>query len=145
MGVSESSTQLIFFIAAMVVASTVVAVGTKMVYDLSAGINNRSEEMKDQMSTDIEIINDPTMVPNDPLLIYVKNVGRTTLNHELVTVSVDGVPVSNYTLSLTGNRTAFWEPTSVLTISVPVHLAAGDHTVTVTTENGVSDQFSFRT
>jgi len=144
MGMSASSTQVVFFIAAMVVASAVVAVAMRTVYDLSAGINNQSDMMKDQMSTDIEIINDPMMVPNNPILIYVKNVGKTTLNQELLTVSVDGVPAANVTLTLSGNRTSFWDPSSVLTISIPQNLASGDHTVTVTTENGVSDQFSFR-
>lgn len=144
MGASGASTQLIFFISAIVVASAVVGVASKSVYDLVNGIDNRSDIVDDQMSTDIEIINDPTVVPNDPLLIYVKNVGRTTLNQNLITVMLDGEWVADFTLSLTGNTSSYWTPSSVLTISIDQELAAGDHTVTVTTENGIKDQFDFR-
>ena len=144
MGASGASTQLIFFISAIIVSSVVVATASRSVFDLSSGIDDRSEIVKDQLSTEIEIINDPTAVPNDPVLIYVKNVGRSSLNQNLTTVMLDGVAVSGATMTLTGSQTSYWEPTSVLTVSINQDLASGDHTVTVTTENGASDQFDFR-
>ncbi|MCU0859955.1 MAG: flagellar protein G, partial [Thermoplasmata archaeon] len=97
-----------------------------------------------QLATDIQIINDPSVVPNDPVLIYIKNVGKVTLNQELVSVMLDGTAVANATVTVTGGTSAYWEPTSVLTVSIDQSLAAGDHTVTVTTENGVSDKMDFR-
>ena len=144
MGASGASTQLIFFISAIIVSSVVVATASRSVFDLSNGIDDRSEIVKDQLSTEIEIINGPTAVPNDPVLIYVKNVGRSSLNQTLTTVMLDGVAVSGATMTLTGSQTSYWEPTSVLTVSINQDLASGDHTVTVTTENGASDQFDFR-
>jgi flagellar protein FlaG len=144
MGASGASTQLIFFISAIIVSSVVVATASRSVFDLSNGIDDRSEIVKDQLSTEIEVINDPTAVPNDPVLIYVKNVGRSSLNQNLTTVMLDGVAVSGATMTLTGSQTSYWEPTSVLTVSINQNLASGDHTVTVTTENGASDQFDFR-
>ena len=144
MGASGASTQLIFFISAIIVSSVVVATASRSVFDLSNGIDDRSEIVKDQLSTEIEIINGPTAVPNDPVLIYVKNVGRSSLNQNLTTVMLDGVAVSGATMTLTGSQTSYWEPTSVLTVSINQDLASGDHTVTVTTENGASDQFDFR-
>ena len=144
MGASGASTQLIFFISAIIVSSVVVAAASRSVFDLSNGIDDRSEIVKDQLSTEIEIINDPTAVPNDPVLIYVKNVGRSTLSQNLTTVMLDGATISGATLTVTGSQISYWEPTSVLTVSIDTNLASGDHTVTVTTENGVSDQFDFR-
>jgi len=144
MGASGASTQLIFFISAIIVSSVVVATASRSVFDLSNGIDDRSEIVKDQLSTEIEIINDPTAVPNDPVLIYVKNVGRSSLNQNLTTVMLDGAVISGATMTLTGSQTSYWEPTSVLTVSINQNLASGDHTVTVSTENGESDQFDFR-
>jgi len=144
MGASTASTQLIFFISAIVVASVVVAVASRSVFNLTNGIDDRSKIVKDQLTTDIEIINDPTEVPNNPVLIYVKNVGRTTLNQNLISVVLDGLTRDDFTLTLTGSMNSYWTPSSVLTISIGQNLATGSHTVTVSTENGVSDQFCFR-
>ncbi len=144
MGASTASTQLIFFISALVVSSIVVAVATRSVFDIASGIDDRSGIVEDQLATDIQIINDPSVVPNDPVLIYVKNVGKVTLSQDLVSVMLDGETVANATVTVTGSVSSYWEPTSVLTISIDQSLAAGDHTVSVTTENGVSDKMDFR-
>ena len=135
---------MIFFISAVVVATAVVAVAANGIYDLTHGIEDRGEQVKDEMSTRIVIVNDPSAVPNDPVLIYVKNIGTTTLNHNYISVFLDGVVVTDTTLTLSGNRTSFWDPSSLLTISIDQDLSSGDHTVQVTTEIGVSDTLSFR-
>jgi len=144
MGAGAASTQLIFFISAILVSSVVVGVATSSVFDLTSGIDDRSNTVKNQLTTDIEIINDQGAVPNNPVLVYVKNIGSTTLNQELITVMLDGTVVANRTLSLTGSGSAYWESSSVLTVSITQTLSAGDHTVTVTTENAISDRLDFR-
>ncbi len=135
---------MIFFVSAIIVSAIVVAVASQSVFELTNGIEDRSDAINDQMSTDIQIINDPTNVPNDPVLIYVKNIGKTTLNQNYISVVLDGVVVSGPTLNLSGNRTAYWDPLSTLTISIDQDLASGDHTITVVTENGIKDQMDFR-
>ncbi|MDH3365490.1 MAG: hypothetical protein OEM29_05760 [Thermoplasmata archaeon] len=144
MGASGGATELIFFVSAVIVATAVVAVAANGIYELTDGINDRGEQMNEEMSTHIVIINDASAMPNDPLLIYVQNVGSTSLNHNYISVMLDGVVITDYTLSLSGNRTSFWDPASLLTISIDTNLSSGDHTVQVTTENGVSDALSFR-
>lgn len=135
---------MIFFVSAVIVAAAVVAVAANGIYDLTEGIGDRGDQVKDELSTHIVIVNDPSAVPNDPVLIYVKNTGTTTLNHNYISVMLDGVVVTDYTLSLSGNRTSYWDPSSLLTISIDQNLSSGDHTVQVTTENGVSETLSFR-
>jgi archaellum component FlaG (FlaF/FlaG flagellin family) len=83
-------------------------------------------------------------MPNDPVKIFVKNVGKTTLNQNYITVMLDGDVVADYALALSGNESTHWDPSSVLTITIDQALESGDHTVMVTTENGVSDKLSFR-
>ena len=135
---------MIFFVSAVIVAAAVVAVAANGIYDLTEGIGDRGDQVKDELSTHIVIVNDPSAVPNDPVLIYVKNTGTTTLNHNYISVMLDGVVVTDYTLSLSGNRTSYWDPSSLLTISIDQNLSSGDHAVQVTTENGVSETLSFR-
>ena len=141
---SEGPTQLIFFVSAIIVATAVVAVAANSVYDLAVGIGDRGDQIKDEMSTKIEIINDASTIPNDPVLIYVQNQGSTTINQNYILVILDGIAVSEYNLTLTGNATSYWDPASILTISIDTNLSSGDHTVMVTTGNGVSDKLSFR-
>ncbi|HIH02201.1 TPA: hypothetical protein HA259_09115 [Thermoplasmata archaeon] len=141
---SEGPTQLIFFVSAIIVATAVVAVAANSVYDLATGIGDRGDQIKDEMSTRIEIINDASNVPNDPVLVYVQNQGRTIINQNYILVILDGIAVSEYNLTLTGNTTSYWDPASILTISIDMDLSSGDHTVMVTTGNGVSDKLSFR-
>ena len=144
MGASGGTTQLVFFVSAIIVATAVVAVAANSVYELTNGINDRSEQVSDEMSTHIEIINDPSHVPNDPVLIYVQNQGSTVLNHNYIIVMLDGIAVADPDLNLTGNTTTHWDPSSILTISIDQNLGSEDHIVQVTTENGVTDTMSFR-
>jgi len=144
MGASGASSQLIFFITGLIVATTVVAVAANGVYKITDGIDQKSDNVEKELLTDIAIINDPDEVPNDPVRIYVKNVGTTVLNQNYITLMLDGILVTGYTLTLSGNTSSYWSPSSMLTISVDQDLAEGDHTVLVTTENGVSDKLSFR-
>jgi flagellar protein FlaG len=144
MGASGASTQLIFFISALIVATAVVAVAANGVSKITNGIDQKSDSVEKDLLTDIAIINDPDEVPNDPVRIYVKNVGKTVLNQNYITVMLDGIAVTNYTLTLSGSTSSYWDPASMLTISIDQNLTEGDHSVQVTTENGVSDKLSFR-
>jgi len=76
--------------------------------------------------------------------IYAKNLGNTVLNQNYITVMLDGMVVTDYTLSLSGNTSSFWDPSSVISITIDQTLTSGDHTVTITTENGIMDRLSFR-
>lgn len=144
MGASGASTQLIFFVSALIVATAVVAVAANGVYKITNGIDQKSDNVENELLTDIAIINDPNEVPNDPVLVYVKNVGKTVLNQNFVSVIIDGVMITGHTMTLSGNSSSNWEPSSVLTISIDTELVSGDHTIKVITENGVSDTLSFR-
>jgi len=144
MGMSTATSQLVFFIAAMIVASAVVGVMAKGVFQVTDGIDGKSKLVDEQLNTDILIINDPNNVPNNPVKIYAKNTGSTTLNEELITVQIDGNASLTYTTSVSGGTGSYWSPSSLLIITISMNLSSGDHTVIVTTENGVSDTFEFR-
>jgi len=143
MGMSTATSQLVFFIAAMVVAAAVVGAMSKSVFEVTDGINGKSKLLDDQLKTSIMIINDPDNVLNNPVKLYVKNTGSTILSQDLITVQLDGDANLTYAVSVTGGTNGQWSPSSLLTITITKNLASGDHIAMVTTENGVSDTLKF--
>lgn len=143
MGMSTATSQLIFFIAAMIVAAAVVGAMSKGVFEVTDGINGKSKLVDEQLKTSIMIINDPDNVLNNPVKLYVKNTGGTVLGKDLITVQLDGNVNYTYSVSVIGGMAGEWSPSSLLTITIAANLASGDHIAIVTTENGVSDSFKF--
>lgn len=145
MGADTTSTQLIFFIAATLVAVSASAILSGIVIDLSGKMDAKGAEIGEQLTTDIKIANDPGSVPNNPVLIYVKNTGQTTLNATLTTLLVDGSVVTT-TKSIVGAAagTTEWRTGDVLKLTYTATLASGDHQVRVLTQNGVHDDMKFR-
>jgi archaellum component FlaG (FlaF/FlaG flagellin family) len=142
MGADTTSTQLIFFIAATVIATATAGILSGVVIDLSSKASIRGHAFGDQLQSEIKIINDPAVVPNNPVLFYVKNTGATTLDYGNMTVIVDGKIVTTTETLLNGETTFRYG--AVAQVSYATTLASGDHYVQVTMENGVSDELRFR-
>ena len=142
MGADTTSTQLIFFIAATVVATATAGIFTGVVTDLTQKASDRAESFGDELQTDVRIINDPNAVPNNPVIFYVKNTGSTTLDHDDMTVLVDGNVVAT-TESLLNGETVF-RSGAIAQVNYATTLAAGDHRVMVVMENGVGHELRFR-
>lgn len=143
MGADTTSTQLIFFIAATVVATATAGIFSGVVSDLTGKAADRARAFGDEITSEVKIINDPTAVVTSPdTLFYVKNTGTTTLDWYNMTVLVDGVIVST-TKSLLDGETSF-RPGAVAQLVYDPTLAAGDHRVSISMENGVHDELRFR-
>ena len=142
MGMSTSSTQLVFFIAAMVLASSLVALFAETISSMSDGVKTRGDDVYDKLMTDITIINDPNFMDNDPVIVYVKNTGQVKLS-TVVDVLLDNQPqISN--LNSTVMDGDEWDPGNILKVEIDTSLSSGEHTVKVISSNGESDLLSFR-
>ena len=148
MGFSTSSTHMIFFIGAIIVAAGVAGVFAKNIMHVSSGIDERNNRLYQDLKTDITIINDPNNVPNNPLIIFVKNTGESQLLGADIQVLVDGyiLDTSEYTTTvLEGN--SHWNTSTVLQINVNSgsysNLSTGDHYVKVVVYS-TSDRMNFR-
>lgn len=144
----EGITQLIFFIAAIVIAVGVIGVVTVNVQSISASYGMNSKTLSDQLKTDITIINDPAAIPytSGNYNFFVKNTGKSTIDPTTVNMFIDG----NYT-NVTNKWTVMeggtlWYPTYVLRLNYTTAtlFTAGDHTVRVVAGNGVFDTMPFR-
>ena len=142
MGFSASSTQLIFFIGSVLIATMLVGVFFSSIYSISDSIRDKENELSSQLTTDVEIINDPDNIPNDPLIIYVKNTGSRTLDQNRTTVIINGTVQTTATITTIGSE-EYWKPGEVIAIEMDMILDTGDHRVKVVMDNGVDDVLSF--
>lgn len=143
MGADTTSTHLIFFIAATVVATATAGILSGVVTDLVGKASQRGEAFGDELVSEIKIINDPSAVVTSPnTIFYIKNTGSKTLDYENATVLVDGAIVTT-TQTLLEGETVF-RTGAIAQITYAASLSAGDHRVQVVMENGVKDELSFR-
>lgn len=149
MGAETSSTHLIFFIVAMIIAAGVAGVIYTNVNAVVNSTQSASSTLSKQLQTDITIINDPGNIPKsgDIYTFYVKNTGKSTLTTELVSVLINGVYIPDDDVQKTvidGGITPVWRTSEVLQLDVTyVSMPSGDNDLRVITENGVDDFLEF--
>lgn len=138
---------MIFFIAAMIIATGVVSVVYSNINEMTGAGRESANTISQQMKTAITIINDPSNIPRngDVYTFYVKNIGKSDLAFDQVTVLIDGDVILNNDLNKTiigGNTT--WYPSDVLQLDVTyASMPAGDNKIIVITENGIDDSLEF--
>ncbi|HDD59473.1 MAG: hypothetical protein DRN35_00210 [Thermoplasmata archaeon] len=143
MGFSLSSSHMIFFIGALIVASSAMAIMVNVILTISTNVESRGEDLSNKILSDITIINDPENIPQDPLTIYVKNTGRVKLDTTL-DIFLDNEYIKNATVTQLDNNTDLWQPGEIVMITIPgVSLSSGEHTIIVITSSGVSDRLVF--
>ena len=143
---SESLTHMVFFITALIIATSVSAILYTTAYKVSLGIEEQGNSFKKLLGTDFDIINDPTNIPYDSVNgyyeFYIKNTGNEeiVIDPSLTTVLIDGTIV-NFTSSDYSLKSA--EVGILYVYAYP--LAPGDHKLVVILDNGVSRTFEFQT
>lgn len=143
MGADTTSTHLVFFIAATVIATATAGIFAGIVTDISGKALMRGESLGSQIAAEIRIINDPAKVPNTPnTIFYVKNIGSVRLDAHNMTVLIDGT-LADVTVALLNGEATF-RPGAIAKATYSSNLAAGDHVVQIVMENGVTDSMRFR-
>jgi len=149
MGAGASATQMVFFIASVMIALSVVGALFMNVQSLSSAVIIGSKTLSEQLRTDITVINDPEIIPNSSGIyytFYVKNTGVQELGTNYINVIIDGSIISDNKINKTiieGGQT--WLTGDVLMINATVSLTAGSHNLRIITSNGIEDTFPFRT
>ncbi len=144
----SAMTHLIFFIAAIIIAVSVVAVLTSNVQSITASTAVSSQVMAEQLRTDITVISDPEIIPYDSSVytFYVKNTGYTELSTDFINIFIDGMLVlpNNANLVLPAGESV-WRSGDVLEVYVSIDaLSSGDHRFLIATKNGKTDGMNFR-
>jgi flagellar protein FlaG len=148
MGAETSTTHLIFFIVAMVIAAGVAGVIYTNVNAISNASHVSSSTLAQQLRTDITIINDPDNIPLSGTVytFYVLNTGKSTLTTEYISVLINGVYVPETVIQksiINGGSTTTWRQEDILEMEITYNIPNGDNNIKVITENGVYDTFEF--
>jgi len=145
-----AASQMIFFIASMIVATAVAGVFVTTVINLSKDIRDEADDQADLFKIRAVIINDATAMPYNAtcstLIIYVKNTGTVGLDYNKVTILLNGTffTKDNMTFALKDGA-ADWQPEVVLEITMTnVTLASGDHSLKMWVQAKELDPFKFR-
>jgi archaeal flagellar protein FlaG len=141
MGFGTSATHIIFFISAVVIATTIVGALHGTAGQLSGGIGTKSESLHKELTTDLRIVNDPAEVQTNPLVVYVLNTGSRAMDPELIVLLVNGQVESISDLTVIDGG-PMWYPGEILQITGP-SIGGGDHRVRVITDSGASDTLRF--
>jgi len=148
MGAGTSATQLIFFITSVIIALGVVGAMFMNIESITSAAITGSKTLSEQLKTDITVINDPELIPysNGNYTFYIKNTGKEELDKIYITVIINGslVPDANLNKTIISGDT-IWRTGDVLKIDAAISLPAGSHNLRVITENGIEDNFAFRT
>ncbi len=143
MGFSISSSHLVFFLASMIVASTLAGVFIATTDSISSGIRSQEDELSERLKSDISIINDANNIPNDPLVVYVKNTGSTRMNATNIEVQVNGTLQQPSSITVVDGEDDVWSPTEVIKVEIDIRLPEGDHWLKVTGAHQVEDTMEF--
>ncbi len=145
MGFSLTGTQIIFFIASIIVAGAVSGVFIGVTTNITNSFSDKGDRLQEQLDTDFKIINDPDAIPNTGGFynFYLKNIGGKKLitTNQTFQLFVDGdiITIANYYFSDNDIQ-----PGEVATIYVDnSEIAAGDHTMRTVGPQAIEDEFTF--
>jgi len=145
MGFSLTGTQIIFFIAAVIIAGTVSGVFIVVVNDVTNSFSDRGYRVQEQLDTEFKIINDPNNIPSEGsnYLFYMKNIGGAKLitSNDTFQIFIDGdlVATANYNFS-----DSSIQPGDVATLYIITsEISAGDRILRVVGPRAIEDEFTF--
>jgi flagellar protein FlaG len=147
---ATAASQIIFFIAAIVVSVAVVGTLISTTHNFSNDLQRRGGDMGNAIQTDIAIINDPVAMPynatNKTLTIYIMNTGSTTLpvSNSSVIIMINGTTFTNLSFVMPSGINS-WGPDVILTVYVhDAVLPKQDYRLLVVVHGGVTDNINFR-
>ncbi len=145
MASDDSFTQMIFFVASIIVAvsiaATIIGVTGLMTEEMRTKANNAASEM----GSSIVFVNDPRHVPYEGGVVtfYIKNTGETAQSYQKLIIFIDG-EYRDFNASIVGSSGGNWVTGGVLEVTATIALDNGDHTAKAILSNGVSDTLDFR-
>lgn len=145
---SMATSEMIFFIATLVLSVAVVGVLGGQTTHLAISMQNSAQDTSGMIQTDFKIINDPSQIPYDNgYIFYVKNTGEQGFyfTNGSVSVMLNGSMLSDSVLKfISPSNNGELMPAQVGEIVVNTTISAGYNQLTVILNNGVSKSFEFQ-
>ena len=143
---SSVMSELVLFIASLLVAGMVAGGLYVITQDISDGILAKGQDVAENLRTNFEIINDPENIPvsGSAYVFYIRNIGKESISFDpnSVVVMIDGsiIPPSN----LTFEPSSHLSPYEVGKIYVPTtFVSPGYHKITIVLDTGKKKSLVF--
>jgi flagellar protein FlaG len=145
MGFSLTGTHVVFFIAAVIIASAVSGVFIAVIDGVMTSFSERGRRIEDNLDTDFIIINDPDFIPTSGsnYLFYVKNIGYSALatTNDTFNIFIDGEIVVKANYNFSDNSI---QPDEVTTLYIDnSEISTGDQTLRIVGPQDIVDEFIF--
>lgn len=145
---SLATSELIFFIATLVISASVVGVLGGQTFHLTQSIGQSSKTVSTTIDSSFKIINDPSDIPyNNGYVFYIKNTGSAGFDFTNSSVStiLNGTLLSGQEISYsTPSGNGMLVPGQVGDISIKLSLSPGYYTLVVTLSTGISHSMVFQ-
>ncbi len=145
---SLATSEMIFFIATLVLSVSVVGVLGGQTAHLTLGMENSAKGTSNLIQSDFQIINDPSHIPYDNgYVFYIKNTGENGIvfTNSTLSVLINGTLVTGSALNVIApNNTGEIMPSQVGEIVVNLTIGSGYNQITVTLSNGLSKNLEFQ-
>ncbi len=145
MGFSLTGTHIIFFIAAVIVASLVSGILISVTMNISTSLSEKGDRIQEQLDTDFEIINDPDNIPDvgGYYRFYLKNIGGKKLvtTNETFQLFVDGDLIATTNYNFTDESIQSSEVTEIFVVNSTI--SSGGHTLRIVGPLAIDDEFTF--
>ncbi|MDW5562863.1 MAG: hypothetical protein SA339_06510 [Methanomassiliicoccus sp.] len=145
MASDDSITQMVFFIASIIVAVSIAGTIIGVTGLMSDEVRTKANGAVTEMGSSIAFVNDPRHVPYEEgnLTLYIKNTGDIVQSYRDLIIFVDGQYVE-YEVKIVGSDSENWVTGGMVEVTVAIVLEAGDHTAKAIVGSGVSDTLDFR-
>ena len=145
---SMATSEMIFFIATLILSISVVGVLGGQTAHLALGMQNSAQGTSSQIQTNFEIINDPSSIPyQNGYVFYIKNTGETGIyfTNTTVNVLINGTLLSGSEISMIspGNSGEIM-PSQVGEIVINLTIPSGYNEITVSLADGLSKNMEFK-
>lgn len=142
MGFSVTATHVVIFIAAIAIATGIVAVVSSTTDLLQDSILEKSKQTSEKLRTDIKIVHVHPTSANTT--IYVLNSGSTVLNQSAASIFIDGEwrGISSVSIVVSDVPNSVWDPQEIIMINTTA-VSTGKRRVKVVAQNGASDEYWF--
>lgn len=145
---SLATSEMIFFIATLVLSVSVVGVLGGQTAHLTMGMENSAKGTSSLIQTDFQIINDPSHIPyNNGYVFYIKNTGENSIifTNTSISVLINGTLITGSLLTVDSpNNTGQIMPGQVGNLVVNITIASGYNQITVSLANGLSKNMEFK-
>jgi flagellar protein FlaG len=145
MASDDSFTQMIFFIASIIVAVSIAGTIIGVSGVLANEMRTKADSAASEMGSAIVFLNDPRHVPYEDgvITLYIKNIGEISQSYNDLILFIDG-EYTEFDARIVNSSSENWVTGEVIEVTATITLEEGDHTAKAILENGVSDTLDFR-